>query len=117
MIRIPTRRLFLNCTENPFYYTYTTQNRSGCILLKERERKKIPLLGKAVPCSWWRIPILLGPLLGVNCLTPLALPSPPAPASHKKNIYSHTDNINMPAASVGRIFIEKNIRLMLLKIG
>jgi hypothetical protein len=32
------------------------------------------------------------------------LPSPPpAPASYPKDIYLHTDDINMPAASVGHI--------------
>jgi hypothetical protein len=53
------------------------------LTLKRKKEKEIPLLGKVVPCSWWRIPILSGPLLEVNCLAPLALPSPPhAPPPH-----------------------------------
>jgi hypothetical protein len=61
-------------------------------LNKERKETEIPLLGKAVPCSWLRIPILSGPLLAVS--------SSPTPASHQKDIYLHTDNINMPTTSV-----------------
>jgi hypothetical protein len=33
-----------------------------------KEKIKIPLLGKAIPSPWWRIPILSGLLLEVNCL-------------------------------------------------
>ncbi len=42
--------------------------------------KEIPLLGKAVFCSLWRIPILPGPLLEVNCLNAPYPPFTPAPA-------------------------------------
>jgi hypothetical protein len=77
--------------------------RAGAYLLTRKERKKrIPLLGKAVPCSWRQIPILSGPLLEVNCLcTPCHSLTPPHRLSAKKDIYLHTDDINMPAASVG----------------
>jgi hypothetical protein len=44
----------------------------GHILKYGKNERKKPLLGKMVPWSWWRIPILAGPLLGANCpLCPL----------------------------------------------
>ncbi len=63
-------------------------------------RRKNPLIGKAFPCSWRRIPILPGPLLEVSCLYAPFRPLTPAPASCQKEIYLHTDDINMLAASV-----------------
>jgi hypothetical protein len=64
-------------------------------------KRKNPLLGKVVPCSLWQIPILSGPLLEVNCHYALYPPLTPKPASRQKDSYLHTDDINMPAASVG----------------
>jgi hypothetical protein len=57
---------------------------------------------------------------------PLVLPSPPATPSHQKDIYLHTDDINMPAASVVHIvemqicscrekFLEKVEDMLLLE--
>jgi hypothetical protein len=68
MIQIPMPGLFLTCTERPFLLC--THNIELKLLLKGnlKERKKVSLLGKAVPCSWWQIPILSGPLLEVDCL-------------------------------------------------
>jgi hypothetical protein len=97
MIRIPTRGMFLTCPESPFFILcmHNIKLRAGAYCLKEIN--KIPLIGKAVPYSWCRNPILSGPLLAVNCLYAPCPPSPSAPASHQK---THTDDINMPAASV-----------------
>jgi hypothetical protein len=59
----------------------------------------MPLLEKAVPCSWWQIPILPGPLLEVNCLN--------APASQPHTTFLPTGHlftcrdINMPTPPVG----------------
>jgi hypothetical protein len=66
-------------------------------------KRKNPLFGKALPCSWWRIPILSVPCLKSTALCPL--PSPhPSPASQQKDIDLYTDVINMPTASVGHIW-------------
>jgi hypothetical protein len=73
MIRILTHGLFSTCTESSFLlYPNNIRLRAGVYLLTRKETKKrIPLLGKAVPCSWWQILILSGPLLEVNyCLYP-----------------------------------------------
>jgi hypothetical protein len=114
MIRVLSRGLFLTCTENPFLLcTHNIKLRAGAYCLEER--KKVPLLGKAVPCSWWWIPILSGPSLKTTAFSPLALPHPHAPASLKMNIYLHTDDINMPTASVRHIY-SKCLLLLGLKM-
>ncbi len=77
MIQILTCGLFLKSTESScLLSTHNIKNKSGCIQLQKR---KYPLLGNAVPCSWQQIPILSGPLLEVNCLVPFTLFSPPHP--------------------------------------
>jgi hypothetical protein len=102
MTRISTRGLFLTCTESSFLFLHTHNKLKADEYLLNKERKEIPLLGKAVPGSQWRIPILPGPLLGVNCLCALCCSLTPLhPTSHQKDIYLHTDDINMPATPVG----------------
>jgi hypothetical protein len=106
MIRILTHGLFSTCTKSSFLlYPNNIRLRAGVYLLTRKEKKKrIPLLGKAVPCSWWQILILSGPLLEVNyCLYPPcpSLTSPPHSLPATKDIYLHTGDINIPAASVG----------------
>ncbi len=66
------------------------------------KRKEIPLLGKAVPYSWWRIPILPGPLLEVNCLLS-PLPSlTPAPAFQPTgHLFTHRQHYHTPLLLVG----------------
>jgi hypothetical protein len=86
-------------------------------MLKEKERKKTPLLGKAVPCSLWQIPILSGPLVEVNYLCSPCPPLTSASASHQKNIYLHTNKINMPAASVGHIASTSMVISVCLQVG
>ncbi len=50
------------------------------------------------------------PLLEVNCLhAPCPPLTPHAPASIQKDIYLHTDNINMPAAAVGQTILPSTI--------
>ncbi len=39
---------------------------------------KTYLIGRPMPCSWWRIPIHSGPLLEINCPHP-CFPNPPSP--------------------------------------
>ncbi len=96
MIWILTHGLFLTCTESPYFYqAYTTWKIEQVTNVQE----KVPLLGKAVPCSWWRIPILPGSFFEVNCLYAPCPPLTPAPTFRKKDIYLSADNVNMPAAS------------------
>jgi hypothetical protein len=86
MIRIQTYCIFKLYRELSLFLH--TQQFEMYIYLK-KERKEIPLLGKAVPCSWCRIPILSGPLLEVNCLcAPCSPLTPHIPASCQKDIYS-----------------------------
>ncbi len=62
--------------------------------------KKKNTLRKAVPYSWWKIPILPGPLLGISCLlSPLAnlTPAPIFPQT-RHLLTVHTDDINTPAS-------------------
>jgi hypothetical protein len=108
MNQILMRGLFLTCTESSFYSCTHTIELKADAYLPNKERK-IPLLGETYICSWWKIPILPDPLLGVNCLCALALPSPPAHTSCRKNIYLHTEDINMPTTSVGHNCFQVNL--------
>jgi hypothetical protein len=87
MIWIPMRGLFLTCIESSFYCPTHKQSRAMNFYIKKEKKERKNLL-----TSWWQISILSGPLL---------FPPSPRPLSHQKDIYVHTDDINMPATPVG----------------
>jgi hypothetical protein len=98
MIWIPTHGLFLTYTKSPFLScTYNMGSMPGAYLLKEKKEKNY-LTWKGGPCLWWGIPILSGHLLKSPAFMPLPFLHPPHPLPAKKDIYLHTDDINMPAA-------------------
>ncbi len=66
-----------------------------------KERKISSLTWKGGPLFMVANSHLSGPLLKVNCLCVPWPPLNPAPTSCQKNLYLHTDDINMPTASVG----------------
>jgi hypothetical protein len=97
MIRIPTRSLFLTCTERPFLLSaHNIKNKSGWVM----QKKQIPYLERRSPFHGAEFPSSQVPCLKSTAFMPLTLPSPPHPFPAKKNIYLHKDDINMPAASV-----------------
>ncbi len=113
MFQNPTHSLFLTCTDNFFFFAHTKSywrvRPFGKIKIKKENTLTYLEVG---PFPWWRIPILSGPLLKVNCLAPFALPSPPTPASRQNDIYLHTDNINKPASLVGHSNIPLNKEIL-----
>ncbi len=76
---IGTRRVvyFFTFTESLLFYQAHTIQIITISQVHIMYKKNIPLLGKTVLCSGWRIPILPGPLLEVNCLYAPCLPLTP----------------------------------------
>jgi hypothetical protein len=94
MVRILTRVLFLTCRESSFLFCTHKQSPAGAYLLKER--KKNYYLERRSLVHGGEFPFSQVPCLKTTAFAPLALPSPLAPTSHQKDIYLHTDDINMP---------------------
>jgi hypothetical protein len=102
MFQIPKRGLFFNHTENPFLFcTYKQSAGAFFFLTKKRKELKYPYLEGRSLDHGGEFPSSQVPYLKSTAVAPLALPSPPAPASSQKDIYLHTDDINMPANPVG----------------
>jgi hypothetical protein len=105
IIQILTRGLFLTCTDNSFYFAHTNNHeRAHSYLKKEKKEGKYPYLEGRSLVHGGNFPFSQVPCLKSIALAPLALPSPPVPASRQKDIYLHTDDINMPAPPDGHTF-------------
>ncbi len=109
MIQIPKCGLFLTCTESSFLLcTHNIRLRASVYLLNRK--KEVPLLGMVHggplfmvanshplrSLAWSQLP-----------LRPLGIPHPPHLLPAKMDICLQTDDINMPAASVGHRWILK----------
>ncbi len=107
MFLIPMRGLFLTCSESSFLVCTHKQIPSGCVFtyLKKKERKRNTLTWKGGPlfmvANSHPLRSLAWSQLSCTPCSSITPPCPtPTPASHKKDIYLHADDINMPATSV-----------------
>ncbi len=85
-----------------FFILHVQVIMSGCTLIhKERKELIYPSLERQSLDHCGDFPSSQVPYLKSTAFVLLALSSPPAPASRQKDIYLHTDDINMPATLVG----------------
>jgi hypothetical protein len=84
----------------------------GLLLLKERKiYRNNPYLERQSLVKDGKFPSFQIPCLKSTALVPLAFPSPGAPASRQKDIYLHTDDINMPTILVRHKSIIRGLRM------